>query len=367
VDSELNHAGHSDVIHCHDPDTGLRAIIAIHDVRLGRAMGATRLYPYASDQAALDDALRLRRGMTHKAACAGIPVGGAKGVIIADPRQKTERLLRSYGRFVDRLGGRFITGQDVNLDLADVAILRAETPHVVGTSRRDGGPAPVTARGVVLGMSAAVGARRGTGSLKDIRVAVQGTGNVGREVCRLLAERGARLVVADVEPGRSAAVAAEHGAVQVGPEDIYEADVDVFAPCALGAVLSAQTIPRLRAEIVAGAANNQLAEEDADAVRLKNRGILYCPDFVINAGGLIHVYQEFLGYEEQVVSRKLLGIAASLRVIFQEAVAERTTTAAAARRLAERRVAASVEEVIVQRSAGPGSGRHLAGERLQVS
>lgn len=329
--------GHEQVLFCHNPEQNLKAIIAIHDASLGKAMGATRLWPYASDADALRDVLRLSRGMTYKAACANIPVGGGKAVIIAEPQAKTSELLRAYGRFVDSLNGRFITGQDVNLSPSDVREICQETQYVVGVSEKSGGPAPITAHGVLFGIKAAVEFSLQKG-LDELKVAIQGLGNVGSNLCRLLHERGVTLFVTDINSERTAEIERIYGATVVEPDEIYSLDVDIFSPCALGATLNDSTIPLLKASIVAGAANNQLENEQLHSKLLKSKGILYCPDYVINAGGLINVYNEMIGYEEEKAFKQLNGIYDTLLEIFNIAEQRDITTYEAAQKLAEERI-----------------------------
>jgi leucine dehydrogenase len=329
--------GHEQVVFCHNPELNLKAIIAIHDASLGSAMGATRLWPYASEADALRDVLRLSRGMTYKAACANIPVGGGKAVIIADPKAKTSELLRAYGRFVDSLNGRFITGQDVNLSPSDVREICQETKYVVGVLEKSGGPASITAHGVLFGIKAAVefGLQKG---LDELKIAIQGLGNVGSNLCKLLYEKGATLFVTDINPERTAEIKRLYKATVVDPDEIYSLDVDVFCPCALGATLNDSTIPLLKASIVAGAANNQLENEQLHSKLLKSKGILYCPDYVINAGGLINVYNEMIGYEEDKAFKQLNGIYNTLLEIFNIAEQQDITTFEAAQKLAEERI-----------------------------
>jgi len=330
--------GHEQVLFCHGKDPDIKAIIAIHDTSLGPAMGATRLWPYVSEEAALRDALRLSRGMTYKAACANIPVGGGKAVIIANPENKTEDLMRAYGRFVERLQGRFITGQDVNLSPHDVRIINKETKHVVGMSEKSGGPAPITATGVFLGIKAAVESRLQTQQLAGLKVAVQGLGNVGKNVCQRLHDHGVKLYVADISPEKTAEVQRLFGATVVEPEEIFSLDVDVFTPCALGGILNSQTIPQLKAVIVAGAANNQLADEQLHSRMLSAQGILYAPDYVINAGGLINVYNEMIGYNEEKAFKQMNNIYDTLLDIFDRAKQQGITTNDAAKQLGDERI-----------------------------
>lgn len=330
--------GHEQVLFCHDKESNLKAIIAIHDTGLGSAMGATRLWPYVTEEDALRDALRLSRGMTYKAACANIPVGGGKAVIIADPENKTDELFRAYGRFVESLKGRFITGQDVNLSPQDVRQISKETNYVVGTSEKSGGPAPITSIGVLLGIKAATEFRLQRNELAGLKVAVQGLGNVGKNLCQRLHEHDVKLFVTDVSKEKTEEIKRLYGATVVEPNEIYSLDVDVFAPCALGGILNSSTIPQLKALIVAGAANNQLENEHIHSKLLESKGILYCPDYVINAGGLINVYNEMIGYEEEKALSQLNNIYSTLLEIFESAEKEGYTTYEASKVLAEKRI-----------------------------
>ncbi len=330
--------GHEQVLFCHGTDPDIKAIIAIHDTTLGPAMGATRLLPYPNEEAALKDALRLSRGMTYKAACANIPVGGGKAVIIANPENKTEELFRAYGRFVDRLQGRFITGQDVNLTPENVRQISKETNYVVGVEEKSGGPAPITAKGVFLGIKAAVEFQLQSQSLEGLKVAVQGLGNVGRNVCQNLHEHGVQLFVTDISKEKTEEVKRTFGATVVEPDEIYSLDVDVFSPCALGGILNSQTIHSIQASIIAGAANNQLAQEKIHNQMLAEKGILYCPDYVINAGGLINVYNEMIGYDEEKAFKQVNNIYDTLLEIFALAKSQEITTNDAAKQLAEDRI-----------------------------
>ncbi len=333
--------GHEQVLFYRDRPSGLKAIIAIHDASPGTAMGATRLWPYATEAAALHDVLRLSRGMTYKAACANIPVGGGKAVIIADPDQKSNELLRAYGRFVESLKGRFITGQDMNLTAQDVRQIQQETQHVVGTQERGGGPIAATALGVLLGIQAAVESQRNQAHLRGLTVAVQGLGNVGSLLCEHLHEQGAKLFVSDIDATRVEAMRTKYGAVAIAPQDIYAQPVDIFSPCAMGGILNDQTIPQLKASIVAGSANNQLAEEQRDSQMLEDKGILYCPDYVINAGGLINVYHEKIGYDEIQAFRHVQGISSTLKQIFRQSQERAIATHVSAHYLANVRIASA--------------------------
>lgn len=347
VFEKMGTLGHEQVVFCQDPDSGLKAIIGIHDTTLGPALGGTRLWPYHTEEEALQDVLRLSRGMTFKAACAGIPLGGGKAVIIAKPEQKSERLFRSYGRFVHALAGRYITAEDVNVNVLDMDAVRKETPFVTGVSREYGGsgnPGPVTAFGVYQGLRAAVMLHTGQNSgnvLGGLRIAVQGIGSVGMALCRRLKDDGARLVITDINQERAAAAARELDAKVVSPEDIYSADVDVFAPCAMGAILNDTTIPQLRARIIAGAANNQLADENRHSQMIADRHIVYCPDFVINAGGLVNVYHEMIGYNQEAAMAQASKIFDTTAHVLERARAGGLTTGQAARALAEERLNAA--------------------------
>lgn len=291
--------GHEQIVFGYDPVSGLKAIIAIHSTALGPALGGTRFFPYESEEDAVADVLRLARGMTFKAAAAGLDLGGGKAVIIGDPRKgKSERLFRAYGRIVDSLQGRYITAEDVGTTPADMDIVRRETRWALGSSVALGGsgdPSPVTARGLFAAARAIAQKLWGDPDLAGRRFAVQGVGKVGSAFVQLLVEARAEVMVTDsYEPAIESAVE-KYGVKPVEPDDIYELDSDFFSPCALGGSLNEDTIPRLGCQAIVGSANNQLAT-DADAQRLADRGILYAPDFVVNAGGLISVYDELGGY-----------------------------------------------------------------------
>ena len=332
---------HESVHYFDDPDSGLRAIIAVHSTALGPAAGGCRRWTYASDELALTDVLRLSRGMTYKNAVAGLPFGGGKAVILAShTAPKSDALFEAFGRAVQSLDGSYITAEDVGISVEDMRIVNHETRYVSGLPQESGGvggdPSPWTAYGVFLGIRAAVAARLGSESLAGIRVAVQGVGNVGRNLCRLLHEAGAALVVADVSSSSLRTLGEALPAELASPQDILFSDVDVLAPCALGNVLNSETIPRLRAKIVAGGANNQLATA-ADGKRIAERDILYAPDYVINAGGIISVANEFLGTgSEDRVRAEIGGIPARLQGIFREAAESGRPTNDVADELARR-------------------------------
>lgn len=333
---------HELVVFGRDAGTGLRAIVAVHSSTLGPAAGGCRMWPYASTTEAVTDVLRLSRGMSYKNALAGLPFGGGKAVIIGDSRMKSPELFEAYGRFVDSLGGRYVTAEDVGTTLADMEQVARRTRFVSGLGRRNGSaggdPGPKTALGVFLGIKAAVRFRLGRSDLEGLSVAVQGVGGVGYHLCRLLAAEGVRLRVADLRCSAVDRVRDELGAAAVRPESVLAEDVDVLAPCALGAVLSSQTIPQLRARIVAGAANNQLAQ-DEDGLALQLAGVTYAPDYVINAGGIISVAREYLGgATEAQVTAEINGIPARLTEILERARREKLPTNAIADAMARERI-----------------------------
>jgi len=331
--------GHEQVVFGHDSASGLKAIIAIHDTTRGPALGGCRMWPYANEDDALTDALRLARGMTYKSALADLPFGGGKSVILGDPRTlKSEALFLAMGRFVDSLGGRYVVAEDVGISVEDVEIMARVTRHVAGTRASGGGdPSPATAYGVFMGIRAAVAHKLGRDSLEGVHVAIQGLGHVGTYLCRRLADAGARLTVSDINADAVARARAEFSAAAVDPGDIIDVQSDVFAPCALGAVIDDQTIPRLRARIVAGSANNQLAEPRHGAA-LASRGVLYAPDYVINAGGVINISHEGPGYDEGQAFAHVARIYNTLAEIFDASERQHVPTSEAADRLARARL-----------------------------
>src|SRR6202035_577726 len=326
-----------------NPQVGLQEIIAVHSTVLGPGLGGVRMWPYASMDEALTDVLRLSRGMTYKAVSAGLNLGGGKAVILGDPKKhKSEALFRCFGQYVEELGGLYITAEDVGTDMEDMEVILTETRWVTGVNPAHGGggdPSPVTAFGVLQGMKAAARWQFGDAALAGKRVAVQGLGNVGYHLATYLKEEGAELVAADLDGEATERAKAELGAEIVAPDEILGVECDIVAPCALGAVLNPTSIPRLRAKIVAGAANNQLAEEDRDGRALHERGILYAPDFVINAGGLINVYNELMtGYHQDRAMRLSRGIYLNMMRVFEISRSESIPTQAAAGRVAEERI-----------------------------
>ena len=333
---------HERVAFRHDRASGMKAIIAVHSTRLGRALGGCRMWPYASDADALTDVLRLSRGMTYKAAMAGLPQGGGKSVIIGDPRhQKTAALMRAMGRFVESFGGSYIVAEDSGTSVEDMRVIGTETQHVAGFADekslavgRTGDPSPATAMGVFIGIQAAVKAKLGRDDLKGLRVAVQGVGNVGGRLAKHLADAGASLWVTDLHQPAVDRCVREIGAEAVPMEGVHALDVDVFAPCALGAGLNDRTIAQIKAKIVAGAANNQLEKPRHDHALL-DRGILYAPDYVINAGGIIEIYYEGPDYDEAKVHAHLRRIGTTLTAIFEHSAREHRPTGEVADRMAE--------------------------------
>jgi valine dehydrogenase (NAD+) len=337
--------GHEQVVFGNDPESGLRCIIAIHSTALGPGLGGTRFYPYASEEEALVDVLRLSRGMSYKAACAGLSLGGGKAVIIGDPdTDKTEALLRAYGRMVESLNGRYITACDVGTYPRDLEVVGRETRWATGADHEHGGSGDsgiMTAYGVYLGMRATAQQRWGSPSLSGKHVAVQGLGKVGHRLVEHLLDEGAKVTATDVSDEAVARVAEHDGVDTVAPDGIFDVDADILSPNALGAVLTEDTIPRLQVEAVCGGANNQLATVE-DCARLAERDILYAPDYVVNAGGLINVSDELHpgGYSEARARHKAQAIGDTLLEIFAEAAAAGTTTELAAETVAERRMAA---------------------------
>jgi len=334
---------HEQVVFCKDVESGLEAVICIHSTALGPAVGGCRMWEYNSDEGALIDALRLSRGMSYKNALAGLKMGGGKSVIIGNSRtMKSEALFRAFGRFIENLNGQYISAEDVGINPSDMAIVHKETNHVVGLEGRSGDPSPVTAYGVYKGMKAAAKHRLGRDDLSGLKIAVQGLGHVGYYLCEHLKNEGAELIVTDINKESVDRVVSNLGATAVDPDDIYSQNVDIYAPCALGATINDVTLPQLKCSIVAGAANNQLSE-DRHGEQLKKQGILYTPDYVINAGGIINVSFETEGkeYSKQDALNKVDEIYGTLLEIFEIADSEQKTTNNVADELARRRISAA--------------------------
>jgi leucine dehydrogenase len=335
----MSERNHEQLVFWSEPELGYRGIIAIHDTTMGPALGGTRFWNYKTDDAAIIDALRLARGMTYKAAVAGLNLGGGKSVIWGDNRTvDREMVFRAHGRAVESLKGRYITAEDVGTSPDDMEFVHMETEHVVGMLNLSGDPSPVTAYGVYRGIKACAAVKYGDDSLEGRHVAVQGLGHVGYYLCKDLAAEGARLTVTDIDEGRVQRIVDEFGAEPVDSDAIYDVDADIFAPCALGAVVNDETIGRFKFDIIGGAANNVLAHGDKHGRALHDKNILYAPDYVINAGGLINVYGELHQWTADRSKRKAGEIYATLLRIFDRANADGIATSVAADQLAEARV-----------------------------
>ncbi|MCG8494052.1 MAG: leucine dehydrogenase [Sneathiellales bacterium] len=330
---------HEAVLFFHDKPSGLKAIIAVHDTTLGPSLGGTRMWPYESDAEALEDVLRLSQGMTYKSALAGLKLGGGKSVIIGNSRNdKSEALFEAFGRAVNSLNGQYIAAEDVGIGVADLEIARRETAHISGIREGNvGNPSPATAWGVFNGLKAAVKYRLGTEDLAGLKVAVQGLGQVGFGLCTHLKEAGAKLIVTDIHEQSIHRAVQELGATAVGTEEIIHQDVDVFSPCALGAVLNDETIPALKAKVVAGAANNQLAEA-RHGLELRHRNILYAPDYAINAGGIIIISHEGPNFDKEATMSEVAQIHDTVMKIFMRADKEKQSTAKIADLMALERI-----------------------------
>lgn len=331
---------HEQLVLCHEPSCGYFGIIAIHDTTLGPALGGTRFWNYASTDDAITDALRLARGMSYKSAVAGLNLGGGKSVIVGDnKRADREAVFRAHGRFVESLKGRYITAEDVGTSPADMEYVRMETSSVAGLHGRSGDPSPVTAYGVYCGMKATAKVRWGSDSLAGKKVLVQGCGHVAYSLCEHLHAEGAKLVVTDIDKEKMGQVVKATGAETVAPDKIYDVAADIYSPNALGATVNDDTLKRLKVEIIAGGANNQLAEE-RHGIALEERGMLYAPDYVINGGGVINVYGELMGWDHDRAKRKAAEIYGTLLSIFATASAQKIPSFRAADHVAEARIRA---------------------------
>ena len=332
---------HEQVVFCNDKDTGLKAIIGIHNTVLGPALGGTRMWKYANEWEALNDVLRLSRGMTYKSAISGLNLGGGKAVIIGDAKtEKTPEMMKKFGEFIHSLSGKYITAEDVGTTTPDMDLIRDVTPYVTGISEARGGsgnPSPVTAYGVYMGMKAAAKQQFGTDSLAGKKILVQGTGHVGETVIDYITKEGAVVFITDINEAKLQEVSAKYGAT-IYEGDIYSADVDIYSPCALGATINDDTINKLKAKVIAGAANNQLANENVHGKMLQEKGILYAPDFLINAGGIINVYAEIVKYDKAEAMRRTENIYNTTLEIFHFAAANGITTQQAAMSIAQKRI-----------------------------
>ncbi|MGG6232204.1 Glu/Leu/Phe/Val family dehydrogenase [Tenacibaculum sp. SDUM215027] len=348
VFGQLSFDNHEQIVFCNDEDTGLKAIIGIHNTTLGPALGGTRMWQYKSEWEALNDVLRLSRGMTYKSAITGLNLGGGKAVIIGDAKtQKNDALMRKFGEFVNSLSGKYITAEDVGMETRDMDIIREVTPHVTGVSESIGGsgnPSPVTAYGVYMGMKAAAKYKFGTENLDGKKVLVQGVGHVGETLVKHITDEGAQVVLNDINEARLEELSKKYGANVVLGNDIFGLDVDIYAPCALGATINDESIAQLKAKVIAGAANNQLANELKHGTMLKEKGIAYAPDFLINAGGIINVYAEVVGYDKAESLKRTENIYNTTLDIFNLSEKENITTHQAAFNIAQARIDARKKE-----------------------
>jgi leucine dehydrogenase len=339
---QLSTLGHKKVVFCNDPDSGLKAIIAIHDTTLGPALGGTRMWSYATEAEALQDVLRLSRSMTYKAAITGLNLGGGSAVIIGDSRkEKSEALMRSYGRFIKNLNGEFITAEDLGTSTRDMEYIRMETDYVTGVPESIGGmgdPAPTSAKGVFLGIKACVKDVFGTDTLAGRSVVVQGTGHVGQHLVELLRKENVEVFVSDINEERLHHVAKKYKAKAVEADKIFTLDVDIYAPCALGATVNDKTIPKMKFAIIAGSANNQLADEQKHGQLLLDKNILFAPDYLINAGGLINCYSELTGFGKKRTMQLTENIYDATRNVIRMSKADNIPTILAANRIAENRI-----------------------------
>ncbi|RUO44179.1 amino acid dehydrogenase [Aliidiomarina taiwanensis] len=335
---------HEQVVFCHDQESGLKAIIAVHDTTMGPSLGGTRMWNYASSEEALTDVLRLSRGMTYKSALAGLPLGGGKAVIIGDAKtDKTEALFKSYGRFINSLNGKYITAEDVNIRTTDIAIVATQTRYVAGTAEKAGDPSPHTALGAYLGLKAAVKHALNKDDLAGVKISIQGLGAVGYGLAEHCAKDGAILFVTDVNQEAVDRAVKELAATAVGIDEIYDQEVDVYAPCALGATINDDTLQRIKAKVIAGSANNQLATPEHDQ-KVKDMGILYAPDYVINAGGVIHVCSEAASFSNEETAARVRNIYNTLDKIFTRSKEENRPTGEIADEMAREILAAKAAE-----------------------
>lgn len=342
VFGQLSFNDHEQVVFCNDKDTGLKAIIGIHNSVMGPALGGTRMFNYNSEWDALNDVLRLSRGMTYKSAITGLNIGGGKAVIIGDAKtQKTPELMRKFGEFVHSLSGRYITAEDIGMETSDMDLVRDVTPYVTGISESRGGsgnPSPVTAYGVYMGMKAAAKSQFGSDTLAGKKVLVQGIGHVGEALVDYLVKEDALVTIADINKEKLEEVSTKYSAQIYKGTDLYSADVDIYAPCAMGATINDDTVYKINAKVIAGAANNQLADENVHGAILKERGITYAPDFLINAGGIINVYAELVHYDKAEIIRRTENIYNTTLEIIDFADKKGITTHQAALKIAQNRI-----------------------------
>ena len=342
VFGQLSFNDHEQIVFCHDKDTGLKAIIGIHNTVLGPALGGTRMWNYANEWEALNDVLRLSRGMTYKSAITGLNLGGGKAVIIGDAKtQKTPELMRKFGEFVHSLGGKYITAEDVGMETSDMDLVHEVTPYVTGISESKGGagnPSPITAYGVFMGMKAAVNYKFGSQTMEGKKVLVQGVGHVGAALVDQLYNEGAQIFISDINQEKLLELSKKYQATIIPGEEIFNQELDVYAPCALGAIINDSTVNTIKTKVIAGAANNQLADEKTHGKILMDRGIAYAPDFLINAGGIINVYAELEGYGKSEILEKTKNIYNTTLDIFKYAEDNQITTHQAALNKAQERI-----------------------------
>lgn len=339
VIAQMSTYDHEQLLFCNDNATGLKAIIAVHNTVLGPALGGTRMWAYKNEMEALNDVLRLSRGMTYKNSISGLNLGGGKAVIIGDARSmKSEALFRRFGKFVNSLAGKYITAEDVGISPIDMNWVSMETEHVVGLPGKSGDPSPVTAHGVYVGMKACAKTQYGSDSLSGKKIAVQGVGHVGEYLVKALAKEGAKIYISDIHEPTLERVAKENGAQVVGLDEIYDIDMDIYAPCALGATVNDETLSRLKCSIIAGAANNQLKQEDVHGIEVMKKGIIYAPDYAINAGGVINCYSEVKGLTSSWAMDKAEEIYNTIAQIVSRSRSENIPTYRIANKMAEERI-----------------------------
>ncbi len=348
VFGQLSFNDHEQIVFCNDKDTGLKAIIGIHNTVLGPALGGTRMWKYDTEWDALNDVLRLSRGMSFKSAITGLNLGGGKAVIIGDAKtQKTPELMKRFGEFVHSLSGKYITAEDVGMETADMDLVREVTPYVTGISESKGGagnPSPITAYGVFMGMKAATMHAFGSNHLEGRTVVVQGIGHVGEVLVEHITNEGGKVIISDINESRLQEVSTKYGAEIYRGDDIYSIPMDIYAPCALGATINDDTYHKLQAKVIAGAANNQLADENRHGALLQERGMVYAPDFLINAGGIINVYAELENYGKQEIIRKTENIYDTTLEILKKADDRKITSHQAALEIAVERIEARKNE-----------------------
>ena len=339
--SQMSTMGHEQVLFCNDSATGLKAIIAIHNTVLGPALGGTRMWAYSNEMEALNDVLRLSKGMTYKNSISGLNLGGGKAVIIGDARtMKSEALFRRFGKFVESLAGNYITAEDVGISPSDMNWVNMETNHVAGLPGKSGDPSPVTAYGVYMGMKACAKVQFGSDSLEGKTIAVQGVGHVGEYLVKHLAAEKANVVITDIHEETLKRVANEYGVKVVAPNEIYDVPMDIYAPCAMGATINDETLSRLTCSIISGAANNQLAIEQKHGLEVMNRGIIYAPDYTINAGGVINCFSEVEGLSSEWAHTKAEEIYTTILNIVHRSKEANIPTYQIANKMAEERIAA---------------------------